>query len=75
MLKVGDKVTVLEDTFVGIGTLKKDTLMEVVGVREFLHTSTDEDYGLALIVEGDSNTYSLCASEVVKVKHLKIVKE
>lgn len=75
MLKVGDKVTVLEDTFVGICTLKKDTVMEVVGVREFLNTPTDEDYGLALMIDGDDNTYSLCASEVVKVKHRKIVKE
>lgn len=66
MLKVGDKVSPLQDIYTPVRILKAHEVFEVVGTKPFKHT---DDYALDLKVPGFDEPFGVMRTEVVKVKH------
>lgn len=66
MLKVGDKVTVLENHYISNKqVVSKDTIYKVVGIEHFKYT---DDYAVKIEL-GSRGEFGLMSDEVVKVKH------
>lgn len=66
MLKVGDKVTPLQDIFTPARVLKAHEVFEVIGTKTLEYTN---DYVLALEVPEFDEPFGVMDYEVAKVKH------